>query len=269
MRLIIIILILVFISKNIVAQGEIEERESMFINEKTLGLHISSNGFGGDYRYQKRINAFKKRLYSVEMVLIKDPKEIKRTNPYAFYQKQFVFGKINSFYNLRAGIGVQKKMFSKMDKGGIEINYFYQIGPSLGILKPIYYEVYNFTTQLYSTEIFDPTIIHSEYDILGKASFFKGFNELSIAAGGFAKFGFNFEFSTNDKLVKYLEVGSTVDIFSRKIPIMATEKDNFMFYSLFVHYRFGKTINTRVSKKYQKEHPEEFDNKIKLKDISL
>jgi hypothetical protein len=249
------------------AQGEIQERETMFMDDRTVALHVASHGFGADYRYHKRIDNFKKRIYSVDVAYIKDPKEIKRTNPYALYQKQFVFGKVNNFYNIRAGLGLQKKMFSKMDKGGIEINWFYQFGPTLGILKPIYYEVFNFSTQEYSTEKFDPNNIHSEYDILGKASFFKGFNELTIAPGGFAKIGFNFEFSQNDKLVKYIEGGGSIDVFSRSIPIMATEENNLFFFALFLHYRFGKTVNTRVSRRYQKEHPEEFDQKIKLDDI--
>ena len=270
MRYIIVsILFFLFISAKLFAQGEIEERETMFKDDKTLGVHLSSNGYGGDYRYHKRIDGFRKRVYSIDLVTIKDPKEIKRTNPYSLYQKQFIFGKMNSFFNIRAGYGMQKKVFSKMDKGGIEINWFYQFGPSLGLIKPIYYEVFDFSSGSYSTEKFDPNNIHSVFDILGKASFFKGFNELSFAAGGFAKFGFNFEFSKNENLVKYLEAGGTIDVFNRSIPIMATEKNDFMFFSLFVHYRFGKTINTRVSRKYQKEHPEEFDTKVKLKDIGF
>ena len=123
MRYIIVsILFFLFISAKLFAQGEIEERETMFKDDKTLGVHLSSNGYGGDYRYHKRIDGFRKRVYSIDLVTIKDPKEIKRTNPYSLYQKQFIFGKMNSFFNIRAGYGMQKKVFSKMDKG-----WFYSI----------------------------------------------------------------------------------------------------------------------------------------------
>ena len=261
-----IIIIIIAFNSAVFSQGEIENRETMFIDSRTLGLHLSSNGLGADFRYHKWLNFYKKRLYSFDLVALKDPKEFKISNPNSLYQKQFVFGKINSVFNIRIGYGLQKKMYAKMDKGGIEINYFYQFGPNLALLKPIYYLMYNYSTQESTIEKFDPIDIHSVYDIFGKASFFKGFDEITVNPGAFGKFGFNFEFSQNDKVVKYIEAGGTVDVFYKTIPIMATEKNNFLFFSLFIHYRFGKNVNVRISKKYQKDHPEEFE-KLKLEDI--
>ncbi|NOZ46355.1 MAG: hypothetical protein GXO79_06195 [Chlorobi bacterium] len=263
----IILIISILYSSALFSQGDIENRETMFIDSRTVGLHLSSNGYGGDFRYQKWLDSYKKRLYSIDIVTLKDPKEYKISNPRSIFQKQFIFGKMNSVFNLRAGLGMQKKLFSKMDKGGIEINYFYQFGPNIAFLKPIYYIVTNYSTQVSTYEKFDPINVHSLYDIDGKASFFKGINETTIRPGAFVKFGFNFEFSPNDKLVKYIEAGGTIDIFQKNIPIMAIEKTNFIFFSLFVYYRFGKNVNVRVSKKYQKEHPEEYENKIKMDDI--
>ena len=110
-------------------QGDVKTRETMFLDSRTIGLQLSSNGFGGDFRYHKWIDNNKKRLYSVEFITIKDPKEFKISNPK--YQKQFVYGKINSVFATRIGYGIQKKMFAKRDKGGIEINYFLQFGPNI------------------------------------------------------------------------------------------------------------------------------------------
>lgn len=263
----IIIIPILFFKSFSFSQGEIEKLETMFIDSRTFGIQLSSNGFGGDFRYQKWLNNNQKSLFSFEFVSLKDPKEFKITNPNSFYQKQFVFGKMNSVFVTRFGYGTQKKMFAKRDKGGIEINYFYQIGSNLAFLKPIYYEIYNYSTQETTIEKFDPIDIHSVYDIFGKASFLKGLNEISVRAGIFAKFGFNFEFSQNNKLVKYIEAGATIDVYNSTLPIMANEKNNFLFFSLFIQYRFGKNFNVRVSKKYQKKHPEKYDYKIKLEDI--
>lgn len=263
----IILIPILFFKSFSFSQGEIEGKETMFIDQRSFGMQLSSNGFGGDFRYQKWLDNNRKGLYSFELVTLKDPKEFKITNPNSFYQKQFVFGKMNSVFVTRFGYGAQKKKFAKRDKGGIEINYFYQMGPNLAFLKPIYYEIYNYSTQKTTDEKFDPVDIHSVYDIFGKASFFKGFNEISIKPGFFAKFGFNFEFSQNNKLVKYVEAGATIDVYNSTLPIMANERNNFLYLSLFIQYRFGKNYNVRVSKKYQKDHPEEYENKIKLEDI--
>ena len=47
----------------------------------------------------------------------------------------FVFGKLNSTFYLRAGIGHQHELFKKADLGGIAIRYFYSAGPVLAIIQ--------------------------------------------------------------------------------------------------------------------------------------
>ena len=136
-------------------------------------------------------------------------------------------------------------MFRKNDRGGVSVRYFYTGGPALGILKPIYYEV------LYSSSIpfefsietkkFSPSIHQS--NIYGKASFFKGFDEVKVSPGASIKTGFSFEYSRQDVILHSLEAGVSLDVFSRKIPIMATTHNNFYFFNLFVSYRFGKYID--------------------------
>jgi hypothetical protein len=79
--------------------------------------------------------------------------------------------------------------------------------------------------------------------IYGKASFFKGFNELKVMPGIFAKGGFNFEYSKQDKIIHAIEVGAQINMFIQEIPIMATEKNNAIFFSLFASYRFGVVLD--------------------------
>jgi len=246
----------------IFAQGEIdnEAKKLVFKNEKTFAIILNTNGFGANYRYAKRLDGFRKRLYDIDFTIIKHPKEIKTQNPYFdTNQRRYVFGKINSFFNIRFGLGKQKEIYSKYDKGGLAIIYFYSFGPILGLLKPIYYEVlYPVDSApndyIIRTEKFN-TSIHRVGDIYGKAPFTVGTEEIKFIPGFFTKFGFSFEYGKSDKIVHSVDVGATIEAYTQKIDIMATEENNQILISLFVSYRFGKAVSKRLKniKKYSTE----------------
>ena len=228
-----------------IAQGEILEQPRIFYrNEQSYGVMMNTNGFGAGYRYGKRINARNKTIYSAGFSSIKHPKEFKINNRrYDYRSRSFVFGKKNSFINIQTGWGKQKEMFRKVDRGGISIRRYFTLGPSLGILKPVYYEIYNYMDDEYTTEKFSADIDRS--NIFGRASYFKGIKEIGLVPGATASFGFSFEYSTSDISIHAIEAGLTLDVFPKRIDIMATsvEKNSYHFLSLFVSYRFGKVID--------------------------
>ena len=253
-----ILFCLQLISYITLAQGEIDDEGKIFIrNERTLAILLNSNGWGGNFRYGKRLDAYRKRIYEIDFVGIKHPKEIKiRNSNYIIEnQKRYVFGKLNSFFNIRAGIGSQKEIISKFDKGGIAIRYFYSLGTSLGILKPVYYEIIDSTVRIgdeyrmYIGITKFSSSIHSAGDIYGKASFFEGIDETTFVPGLFVKFGFSFEYSKTDEIIRAIEAGAVLDAFAKKILIMDTEENNQFFISLFISYRFGKIIRGKLHTK--------------------
>jgi len=234
-----------FIALGLFPQGEISEQPRIFYrNEKSLGILLNSNGIGVNGRYASRINARKKTIYELDFVGIKHSKEYKYSNPYNS-NRTFVFGKLNSFFNLRVGYGKQKEMFRKVDRGGISIRRYFSFGPTLGILKPIYYEILEPTSDPYQYNLITEkfvTHLNQQY-IYGKASFFKGINEISVVPGAYGKIGLSFEYSKSDITIHALETGLLLDAFPKKIPIMDTEQNNFLFFTLFISYRFGRVVD--------------------------
>jgi len=228
------------------AQGDLAENPRIFYrNERSIGVLINSNGWGVSGRYAKRLNARNKNIWEIDFANIKHPKEIKISNSY-YNNRSFVFGKTNIFVNFRGGWGKQKEMFRKVDRGGISIRRYFSFGPTIGILKPIYYEVYNTGegNQYYiEEEKFDPSI-HQGY-IYGRASFFKGFDEVSVMPGVYGRFGMSFEYSTSDISIHAIETAVSLDLFPKEMEIMATERNNFYFLTLSVSYRFGKVVDAR------------------------
>jgi hypothetical protein len=247
------------------AQGEIDTQEKiLYRNERSLAFLLNSNGLGGNFRYGKRITYLKKTLYEVDLITIKHPKEVKIYSNYSApnTSKSYIYGKTNSFINLRAGIGYQREIFQKQDRDGIAIRYFYCFGPDIGITKPIYYNYlkilvdadnkvyYEVMTEKFVSQHPNAT------DILGRASFFKGIDEISVIPGVFAKLGLTMEFGKKEQILNALEGGIVLDAFIKRIPIMATEKNPWFFPSLFISNRFGKSIDVQ-GKRQRKNKVEE------------
>ena len=243
----------------IYAQGEIDMQQRVFYrNEWSVALMINSNGFGGNYRYGERINAANKRLYEIDFAYIKDPKEYKTA---ALEQTMIVYGKKNLAFNFRFSYGKQHEKFRKHDLGGIAIRHFYNFGLSGLILKPIYYNVGEGfpLTRLKEPEKFDHEWISLNKYIMSRASFFKGFNEISLVPGAFAKFGYNFEFGSHDRIIHALEAGFIAEGFIKKIEIMdftgndlnqkSKAQNQQLFLTIFISYRFGRIVDPYEVKK--------------------
>jgi len=235
------------------SQGEIDDQLKLFFrNEQTFGGTVTSFGYGASFRYGKRINFFNSRLIEGSINIIKHPKEVKGSNPIFPNSKRFVFGKENFFFNLQASYGFQRIKFKKKDKGGIEVRFLYTGGISLGFYKPVYYEVlvpvslFEYTI---STEKFNPSL-HTPYDIYSRASFFKGFNEIKLVPGLNGKFGISFEFGKADPVISAIEIGGMIDLYAKKIPIMASDDNRLFFPAIYASFRFGKVIDKRSEVKF-------------------
>lgn len=245
-RLLSIAVVFLFGAVSLYAQGEIDEQQTVFFrNERSFAILLNSDGLGVSYREAKRKNYLNKSLLEIDLGTLKHPKEYRVSNPYTTGTGTFVFGKLNSVYFLRGGIGHQHEIYKKADLGGVAVRYFYSAGPVIAFYKPIYYRVlypitvvtYEIKEEKFGVSIHDPT------DIYSKASFFKGIGETKVLPGLYAKAGFNFEYSKEDKIIHAIEAGAQINAFPKSIPIMADADNKAIYFSLFVSYRFGVIID--------------------------
>jgi len=240
-----ITIVILFFTLKIFSQGELNnEARVVSGNEKSYSILFNSNGFGVNYRYGKRITGFKKNIFDFDLFYVKHAKEIKIQNPQYESQKRFVFGKLNSLFTFNIGTGIQKEIYSKFDKGGIAIKYFYEGGVSLALLKPIYYQVVdsqspNPNDPYISDKKFDQDI-HSPLDIYGRSSFFKGFGQTKFIPGIFIKAGLSFVYSNKYEAINAIEAGFITSLFLKPLEIMAIKNNQQYIISIFVSYRFGR-----------------------------
>jgi hypothetical protein len=255
------------------AQGEIDLQPKVFYrNEWSVAFMLNSNGWGANYRYGKRIDAANKRLFEIDFAYMKHPKEAKSYSTIKSGSK-YVDGKKNLAFDFRFAYGKQHEIFRKHDVGGIAIRYFYNFGPSVVLLKPVYYSVANlesipgqagyYVVERPEPEKYNPAWQNGTVRIVGRASFFKGFDKMNAVPGAFAKLGVNFEYSKQDRIIHALEVGMIAEGFTGKIEILdftytgpgqtKIAKNQQFFLTMFVCYRLGRIVDPyEVKKKKQR-----------------
>lgn len=242
MKKVLLIALLVVMTKFMFGQGTVfEEARTIYKRENVFGVHVHTTGWGLTYRYGKYNSGFNRTTYEVELIGKKHPKEIKTFSSLFDNSNGYVYGKLNSILMVRGGIGTQVTFISKQSVRGIAISYVLNAGLSLAYAKPNYLEIITIDEEgLIGSELekYDPDK-HTQGDIIGKASYFRGFLEGKFYPGAYLKAGLNFESSIMANKISALEVGGVLDVYPRKVPIMANDLNRFYFFNLYVSLTFG------------------------------
>jgi hypothetical protein len=212
-------------------------------HEAVVGGMLHQNGWGFFFRRGTHLTGYKKKMLEVEAVTMTHPKESSIINAGVSGASSFVYGKLNSLLILRTGYGIQKVMYSKADRSGVEIKYNFYGGVSWGITKPVFLDILHFS----SSPPYDYDIRTEEYDpqkhpidsIYGKASFGNGLSQLALHPGLYGKFGLNFEYGHYDDVVTALEIGLIADAYLKPIPIMAYIPNNNIYFSVYIAFMYG------------------------------
>lgn len=220
---------------------------TLYSREIYGGPVIHGDGWGGQIYYGRYRTAKDRHTFGLEVVGMKHPKEIKSFNPYYEDARGYFYGKLNSMLIVRPTYGRKHRITEKIRKSGVEVNYVWNVGPSLGLLKPVYLQIgepeYPYETIV--TERYDPAK-HFANNIFGRASWFKGLGETKLYPGAFGRFAFNFEYAGDNTGIRALEAGVTLDAYAEKVPIMAElegveNKQFFLEFYLALHFG-SKTI---------------------------
>ncbi len=245
-----ILILLVVVSSTMFGQTNEETifDEATIIYKHSIygGAILHTNGWGANLAFTKNKTAFKARLLQFEMVGMKHPKEVRTYNPYYQDGRSYIFGKLNTLTIFRPSIGVRKIVFDKIRKSGVSIGYNWRLGPSLGFTKPVYLEVASnegSPVQTIIVEKYDPDE-HSIEDIYGRASWFKGIDELKLHPGIHAAFGLNFNYDSDRAGMNGIELGATIDYFPiEEIEVMAFADNYSVFFNFYLNLQFGKKFN--------------------------
>ena len=244
-RIAILTLLIIFqtLSASMFSQVPVNEKLMLRITKEIwLGATVHSSGFALNYGMSKFKTFKKKSLINVDLVSIDHDKEYKIFGSFDENAKKFIFGKFNSLYTVRFGFGNRKILYEKLRENGLQISMNYTVGPSLGLVKPVFLEVlkYDFSGRIagIATERYDPEL-HNFYNIYGRAPWTAGLMETKFNPGMFFKFGLDFDYSSNRDIINSLEVGACLDVFSKPV-ILMVENNNYRFYpSVYINCSIG------------------------------
>ena len=212
----------------------------------TLGAHLNSNGWGLKFRRGKNLQALKQFMWEIEFSTYKSAKEVKIINPNYSGAKSYIYGKLNSVYFLRGGVGIQHILNRKPYWGGVQVSYLYYGGISIGIAKPIYLYIVHPTATDYQIvqERYDPASQDQTMDyIYGRGAIFTGIQYTKFHPGIYGKGGLEFEFGTRNRVIKALEAGAILDYSPIPIAIIASNPKQSLFLTAYLSVSFGKRYN--------------------------
>lgn len=240
-----LLLVLAFAQDNRAQQTIYDEARVPFRREMYGGALLHGDGWGIHFHHAKYRTATDRRLLSVELVGMRHPKEVKSFNPYYEDSRGYFYGKLNTFTILRPTYGRKIQVTDKIRRSGVEINWIWGIGPSIGLLKPVYLEIGkpdNIPYESYAIERYDPAV-HNVQNIYGRASWLNGLGELRPYLGGFGRTAMNFEYSGRTTGIKAIETGIAIDAYPVEVPIMAQFEgvtNKRFFFQFYIAVQFGK-----------------------------
>ncbi len=221
----------------------------IYKNEFSGQLMLTTRGIGFNVRRAQNMTIEKKRLFEFDIAYVNHPKEYKiksRNNDFR-PAKNYNYGKINSCFFLRGGVGFQNRLFRRGDRKSIEIRYNTNFGLSAAFLKPIYVYLYSNDNRNFEKVKHDPAVQSNIFQtsgsgpiIVGRASYFEGINEMKIVPGLYAKLSAMIEYGSNPQELKAFEIGVIADGFLRPLDIMKFYNREQIVVSLYASFVFGK-----------------------------
>jgi hypothetical protein len=208
----------------------------------SLGLHINTNGWGLKFRKGRNLALLNQFMWEIEFTTYKSAKEVRTINPNYSDSKSFIYGKLNSVYFLRGGVGFQHILNRKPYWGGVQLSYLYYGGLSIGFAKPVYLYIVNATDNTVHEQKYNPDSNFLE-NIYGRGTFLSGILNTEIHPGVYVKGGLEFEFGTRNRAIKALETGAILDYSPIPIGIMAYNPKQSFFLTAYLSVSFGKRYN--------------------------
>jgi hypothetical protein len=244
-------------SSSLWGQTQEAPRDVLHDRESMTGLQFQTNGWAlAHNRYYKGSDAFNFWRLGFELEFLRHEKEVK-----SYFQatqaRPYYYGKQNSFFVLRPGFGKSKEIAPKIRRNGVQLNYTWLLGPSIGFLKPVYLEIiYNSSVPGrpdIRTEKFDADLHYSD-NIYGRSSNLTGLSETQIKMGLFFKVALRFDYSRSEQGLKGVEIGAQADVYAQRIEIMSQKildrynnhaNNNFIFPSLYVNFYVGQKFDSK------------------------
>jgi hypothetical protein len=218
-----------------------EEEEGVITYKKSFdfGLKLLNDGYGFYFDLGRAKNVKIATLYQLEISERKAIKEEKETSPF-INSNPFIFGKENFIYPVRLGVQQQRLLGNKANKNGVNITANYGGGISLSVIRPYYVQVIKNNELVYVKYDSADSSYFLSGQIISGPTFGKGWNDLSVTPGLYAKTAVRFDYGRFNQIISAIEIGACADYYTKEVPILIQNPAKQFFFSGYVSVLFGK-----------------------------
>ncbi len=224
-----------------------EEEGALIYNKQyALGFKLNTDGWGVFYEHGKYKTITNTNIWWLELGERKSKKEekiTKGTDLGGFLYvagNPFIYGKVNNFYYLKAGLGQQRLIGGKGNKNGVAVSAVYGAGVSAGLLKPYYITVSDPTSGDVRDIKYPDDLFLDKFSIVGGSGFSKGFNEVKFVPGAQSKLGLRFDYGKFNELLSAIEIGINAEYYTQKMPVIVYAPEKQFFFNAYIALEFGK-----------------------------
>lgn len=217
------------------------EEEGVIAYHKSFsfGAKLINDGYGIFFEWGRAKSIKKSLLFQLEIAERKAPKEDKQSNPFV-NSIPFIYGKENYVYPVKLGVQQQILLGNKSNKNGVSVTGNFGGGISLSVLRPYYLEVQKGNDYVYVKYNSPDSSLFLNGPILGGPTFGKGWSDLSVKPGLYAKTSLRFDYGRYNEIISAIEVGITGEYYAQKIPILIQNPEKQFFFGGYVSIIFGK-----------------------------
>ncbi len=225
-----------------------EEGVPPFFKQHVFGAKLNTDGWGLSYEFGRAKTPRRAWIYQVEFNDKRHRKESRNSKPmsgggFVFWGNPFVYGKQNSFYQLKLAMGQQVMIGGKGNKNGVAVYGITSGGVSMGLERPYYVEIDEFRNgqiRYIKYDSPDSVLFLDELAIQGGGGLTKGWNELKMRPGLHAKAALRFDYNRFNTNISAIEAGVNGEFYFKKIEQMVHNPGRQFFINAYISLLFGK-----------------------------
>ena len=131
------------------------EVKTLMRRDYSVGLNFNTSGWGFAFDYGWQKNYKYKQIIGFTATNVRHEKEHKI---YSDNNKGYYLGKLESLISFRPHYGGKFVLFKAKRENGIEISAKWSLGPSVGLIKPVYLKINKISANTIIDERYNPQV---------------------------------------------------------------------------------------------------------------
>ena len=225
-----------------------EEGEPSYRKHNIFGFKLNHDGYGLSYEYGKLKTPYRATIFQFELNEKKHNKEEKQSTSdnigggFVVLGNPFVYGKQNSFYQLKLGIGQQLMIGGKGNKNGVGVYAIFAGGFSAGLLRPYYIEVESPPNSGQVKKIKYSAADSAEFlgpFIIGGTGITSGWGDMKFTPGVHGKMALRFDWARFNNTITAIEFGFNFEYYTKEVEQMVNVEGKNFFTNGYLSILFG------------------------------